>query len=181
MHLSKRCEYALRALIDIGIGRELGRPVLQASELARHERIPVKFLEQILLQLRAEGYLTSKRGKHGGYSLAKPLESVRMGDVVRLFEGYLAPIACASQVAYERCSCPDEAHCGLRLLMLDVRTAISDVLDRHTLADIVEVTMRKFRRDRVRLPFDRLLEMAHERALSTAVDRRVRRGARRVR
>lgn len=158
MQLSKRCEYGLRALIDLGIAGEQGRPFVRAAELAAHERIPVPFLEQILLQLRHEGYLTSRRGKLGGYTLAKPMSAIRMGDVVRLFDGTLAPIACVSHVAYERCSCPDEDHCGLRLLMTDVRTAVVSVLDRHTLADVVEVTMRKFRRNRKRLPFRVLTE-----------------------
>lgn len=180
MQLSKRCEYALRALIDVGIARELGRPVIRAADLAAHERIPVPFLEQILLQLRAEGYLASKRGQRGGYSLARPAGEIRMGEVVRLFEGFLAPIACASQVAYERCSCPDEDHCGLRLLMLDVRNAVSHVLDRHTLADVVEVTMRKLRRDGVRHPFVHVLEVLHDPAPAAPAPR-PRRRARSVR
>jgi len=153
MQLSKRCEYGLRALIDLAIAREQGHPYLRAADLARHERIPVAFLEQILLQLRQAGYLKSRRGKNGGYTLDKPMASVRMGDVVRLFEGSLAPIACVSRVAYQRCTCPDEDHCGLRLLMTDVRTAVVSVLDRFTLADVVGVTLRKLRRDGVRLPF----------------------------
>ena len=158
MQLSKRCEYGLRALIDLGIAREQGHPYLRAAELARHEGIPVPFLEQILLQLRQEGWLESRRGKGGGYALAKPMGSVRMGDVVRLFEGSLAPISCVSRVAYERCSCPDEDHCGLRLLMTDVRAAVVSVLDRHTLADVVEVTLRKMRRDGTNLPFPVITE-----------------------
>ncbi len=155
MTLSKRCEYALRALIDIGIAQELGRPLLSIGELAAHERIPVKFLEQILLQLKEAGYLESTRGRNGGYTLAKPLSAIRMGAVTRLIDGPLAPIRCVSQTAYERCSCPDEEHCGLRMLMLDVRNAVAGVLDRHTLADVVAVTMRKLRRDRVPVPFRR--------------------------
>ena len=153
MQISKRCEYALRTLIDLGIAHESGRPQLTARASAEHERIPVKFLEQILLQLKLAGYVESRRGKLGGYQLARPMAQIRMGDVVRLVEGSLAPIACVSRVAYERCTCPDEAHCGLRLLMLDVRSAICDVLDRYTLADIVEVTLRKLRRDRMPFPF----------------------------
>lgn len=159
MQLSKRCEYGLRALIDLGIAREQGRPWVRASELSAHERIPVPFLEQILLQLRKAGYVEGRRGKNGGYGLAKAMKDIGMGDVVRLFEGRLAPIACVSRVAYERCSCPDEEHCGLRLLMTDVRTAVTSVLDRHTLADVVGVTLRKMRRDRTRLPFPVTVEV----------------------
>ncbi len=153
MNLSKRGEYALRALIDIGIAREQGRQLLPISELAERERIPVKFLEQILLQLKDAGYLESRRGKNGGYLLRKAPGSIRIGDIVRLIDGPLAPIACVSKTAYAPCSCPDEDHCGLRMLMLDVRNAIAQLLDRHTLADVVEVTMRKLRRDKVCPPF----------------------------
>jgi Rrf2 family protein len=151
--LSKRGEYALRALIDFGLAQELGRPLLQVSELTAKESLPIKFLEQILMQLKAAGYLESRRGKHGGYLLARPPENISIGQVVRLIDGPLAPIACVSQTAYERCTCPDEEHCGLRMLMLDVRNAISNVLDRFTLADVVEVTMRKLRKDKVPFPF----------------------------
>jgi hypothetical protein len=73
--------------------------------------------------------------------------------VVRLIDGPLAPIGCVSQTAYEKCSCPDEVHCGLRMLMLDVRNAIAGILDRYTLADVVEVTLRKMRASGVVHPF----------------------------
>ena len=155
MNLSKRSEYALRALIDLGIARELGRPILQVSELALKEKLPIKFLEQILTQLRLAGYVETKRGKFGGYSLAKPAARIKLGAVIRVLDGPLAPIACVSQTAYHRCTCPDEAHCGLRMLMLDVRNAIARILDRSTLAQIVEITLRKMRRDKVPLPFAR--------------------------
>ena len=154
MRMSKRGEYALRAMIDLGVARELGRPILQIGELARRENLPVKFLEAILVQLKEFGYLESKRGKRGGYLLAQPMDSIRIGDVIRKLEGPLAPIACVSQNFYERCSCPDETHCGLRMLMLDVRNAIAAILDRHTLAQVVEITLRKLKRDGVRSPFD---------------------------
>ena len=153
MKVSKRGEYALRALIDFGLAQALGRPMLQVSELAAKEDLPVKFLEQILMQLKTGGYLESRRGKHGGYLLALPSENICIGQVIRLIDGPLAPIACVSQSAYERCSCPDEEHCGLRILMLDVRNAISNILDRFTLADIVEITLRKMRKNKVALPF----------------------------
>ncbi len=155
MNLSKRSEYALRALIDLGIARELGRPILQVAELSAKEKLPVKFLEQILSQLRVAGYVETKRGKLGGYSLAKPASRIKLGAVIRLLDGPLAPISCVSQSAYERCTCPDEAHCGLRMLMLDVRNSIARILDRATLAQIVEITLRKMRRDSVPVPFAR--------------------------
>ena len=153
MKLSKRGEYALRALIDLGIASELGWPMLQVSELAAKEKLPVKFLEHIFAQLKAARYVESRRGKFGGYSLSRPMNQIKFGTVIRLIDGPLAPIRCVSQTSYERCSCPDEIHCGLRMLMLDVRNAISTVLDRFTLADIVEITLRKYRRDKVAPPF----------------------------
>jgi Rrf2 family protein len=153
MKLSKRGEYALRALIDFGIAHELGRPLLKIGELVEKERLPVKFLEQILTQLRGAGYIETKRGKAGGYFLAKPTKEISLGRVIRLIDGPLAPISCVSVTAYERCTCPDEAHCGLRMLMLDVRNAIARILDRYVLADVVDITLRKMRRDGVPIPF----------------------------
>jgi Rrf2 family protein len=159
MKLSKRGEYALRALIDFGIAYELGRPLLKIGELVEKERLPVKFLEQILTQLRGAGYIETKRGKAGGYFLAKPPKEISLGQVIRLIDGPLAPISCVSVTAYERCTCPDEAHCGLRMLMLDVRNAIARILDRYVLGDVVDITLRKMRRDGVPIPFmvERLL------------------------
>lgn len=153
MKLTKRSEYALRALIDLGIAQEVGRNMVRIAELAEKENIPIKFLEAILVQLKQAGYLKSKRGNQGGYWLSRPMEAIIIGNVVRELDGPLAPIPCVSQNFYERCSCPDENHCGLRMLMLDVRNAIAEILDRYTLAQIVEVTLRKLRRDGQPLPF----------------------------
>lgn len=155
MRFTKRGEYALRAIIDLGIAQEAGRPVLKIAELARHERIPIKFLEAILIEIKEAGYLESKRGQEGGYWLKLPMEKIKIGDLVRRIEGPLAPISCVSQNFYARCSCPDEQHCGLRMLMLDVRNAIADILDRYTLAQVVEVTLRKIRRDGAPVPFSK--------------------------
>jgi Rrf2 family protein len=126
--------------------------MLQIGELARQENLPVKFLEAILVELKELGYLDSKRGKLGGYFIKQPMDTIKIGTVVRQLEGPLAPIACVSQNFYERCSCPDEEHCGLRMLMLDVRNAIADILDKHTLAEVVEITLRKYRRDKLAHP-----------------------------
>ena len=153
MKLSKKGEYALRTLINLGIAAEVGRALGQVSELADNEQLPVKFLEQIMQTLKEAGFVTSERGKFGGYRLAKPPGKIIIGQVVRLLDGPLAPIGCVSQIAYEKCTCPDEAHCGLRMLMLDVRNAIAGILDRYTLADVVGVTLRKLRRDGLPLPF----------------------------
>ena len=153
MKVSKRGEYALRALIDLGIASELGWPMLQISELAAKEKLPIKFLEQIFAQLKTAGYVKSRRGKFGGYSLARSMKRIKFGAVIRLIDGPLAPIRCVSRTSYARCSCPDEVHCGPRMLMFDVRNAISTILDRYTLADIVGITLRKYRRDKITPPF----------------------------
>src|SRR5436190_702301 len=110
MKLTKRGEYALRAIIDLGIAQAAGRPVIQISELAQRESIPIKFLEQILVELKKAGYLDSKRGQQGGYWIKMPMAEIRIGDLVRRIEGPLSPIRCASQTAYARCTCPDEQH-----------------------------------------------------------------------
>jgi len=153
MKLSKRGEYALRSLINLGIAAKVGRPLLRVTELAKAEDLPVKFLEQVMQQLREAGHVQSERGKHGGYRLAKAASCIHIGEIVRLIDGPLAPIGCVSQTAYEPCNCPDQEHCGLRMLMLDVRNAIAAILDRYTLADVVEVTTRKMVTSGRPLPF----------------------------
>lgn len=153
MHLSKRAEYALRATIHLGIAGEVGRATVSGAELAEANRLPPKFVERILQELREAGIVETQRGKFGGYSLAKPADTIRVGDLVRLIDGRLAPICCASETAYQPCTCPDEDHCGLRMLMIDVRNAIAAILDRYSIAQVVEVTLRKMRRDGIVPPF----------------------------
>ncbi len=147
MKLTKRGEYALRTLIRLGIAERMKEGVISVSNLAQQEMLPFKFLEAILFELRTAGYVESTRGKYGGTKLAKPMKAIKMGEVVRLIDGKLAPIGCASETEYEKCSCPDEDHCGLRMLMIDVRNAIANILDRYTLEHVVEVTLRKQERD----------------------------------
>jgi Rrf2 family protein len=147
MKLSKRGEYALRAMLDLSMAHDLDRPLVPLTALAEAQRMPATFLEQILIDLRQAGFLTSTRGKYGGYSLARPPEEILIGDLVRHIDGALAPIGCASVTAYQRCSCPDEEHCGLRLLMVDVRNAIAGILDRYSLKHLAEVTLQRLRRD----------------------------------
>lgn len=139
MHISKRGEYGLRAMIDIAthLHAHEGRSVVQIKEIAERQHIPGKFLEQILLTLKNAGLLRSRMGVGGGYYLAHPPEEITLGQIVRFLDGPLAPIRCVSQTAYEPCGCPDEQTCGLRLVMLDVRNAIADILDRTTLADVM--------------------------------------------
>ena len=153
MHLSKKAEYALRAMIHLGMATEVGRPVISGAELAEVNRLPLKFVERILLELREAGLVETHRGKFGGYALAKPASEIGVGQLVRLVDGRLAPICCASENAYQPCSCPDEDHCGLRMLMIDVRNAIANILDRYSVAQVVEVTLRKMRRDGIVPPF----------------------------
>lgn len=153
MHLSKKAEYALRATINLGIATEVGRGTVSGAELAEANRLPLKFVERILQELREAGLVETHRGKFGGYSLAKPAEEIGIGQLVRLMDGRLAPICCASENAYQPCTCPDEAHCGLRMIMIDVRNAIANILDRYTVAQVVEVTLRKMRRDGIVPPF----------------------------
>ncbi|MFC5457729.1 RrF2 family transcriptional regulator [Prosthecobacter fluviatilis] len=143
MRLTKRGEYALRTMIRLGIAERQNEGVISVSTLAEQEHLPFKFLEAILFELRNAGYVESQRGKYGGTRLAKPMKSIKMGEIVRLIDGKLAPIGCASETEYEKCTCPDETHCGLRMLMIDVRNAIANILDRYTLENVVEVTLRK--------------------------------------
>jgi Rrf2 family protein len=134
--LGKKTKYALRALLFLGEKNAQG-PVL-ISEVATAERIPKKFLELILLELKNKGFLISKKGKGGGYALAKDPDQIILGEVIRMFEGPLAPVPCVSKTAYQKCvECKDERCCGIRLIMKDVREAISNILDKTTLADML--------------------------------------------
>jgi len=137
MLISKKTKYALQALVHLA-EQPSDEPVLIA-ELARAKRIPKKFLEFILLSLRKGGVLQSKIGKGGGYFLSLPPAKISIGMVVRILEGDLAPVQCLSQTNYAPCEeCDDEATCGIRLVMVDVNKALSEVLDGLTLADMVE-------------------------------------------
>ncbi len=145
MRLSKKGEYAIRALIEIGM-ESLAHPnsLIQISSVAQRTNIPDKFLEQILLALRNGGILKSKRGVEGGYSLARPTSEITLGEVVRLLDGPLAPIPCVSLSAYEPCTCPNEETCGLRIAMKQVRDAISEILDNYKLDRVLkEVHQRR--------------------------------------
>jgi Rrf2 family protein len=118
-------------------GQGSATSVVQIKEIAERQHIPAKFLEQILLTLKNNGILHSRMGVGGGYYLARSAKEISLGHIVRVLDGPLAPIGCVSQMAYEPCGCPDEKTCGLRLVMLDVRNAISDILDNTTLADVI--------------------------------------------
>jgi len=140
MRLSKRGEYGLRAMIMLA-GTPYGEdslPVVQIKEISDREKISPKFLEQIMLTLKNSGLLHSKMGVGGGYYLARPPSEITLGQIVRVLDGPVAPIKCVSQMAYEPCGCPDEATCGLRLVMGDVRNAIAQILDNTSLADVAK-------------------------------------------
>ena len=134
--ISKRTQYGLKAMLALGRKYREG-PVLIGT-LARDEVIPVKFLEAILLDLKSRGLLESKMGRKGGYHLSRPPSAVTIGSIIRIIEGPLAPLPCASETAFRACEeCQDVENCGTRIIMRRVRDAISDVLDRTTLADLI--------------------------------------------
>lgn len=138
MKLSKKGEYGLRALIELTA--HYGQAPLQRHEIARKQRIPLEFLEQILLRLKGAGLLASRRGSRGGYVLIKPPHRITIGQVVRTLDGPLAPIGCVSRTAYQKCrDCPyaRRAFCPLRDVMRDVRNAIAGILDHYTLTDFI--------------------------------------------
>src|SRR6476619_3361052 len=133
MRLSQKSRYALRALQILA--REPG-PML-ISDLVGRDAMPKKFLEVILLQLKNHGLLQSKRGKGGGYALGKDPKEITLGQVIRIFDGPLAPIPCASETAFRKCDeCEDVAVCGTRMVMREVRDATAKILDHTTLADL---------------------------------------------
>ena len=136
MKLSKKSEYALRALLELTLVH--GTSTLQRHQIAARQHIPVEFLEQILLALKRAGLLSSRRGMKGGYALIKSPDEITLGQVIRVLDGPLAPIGCVSKTAYQKCSdCPyaNKTHCPVQQVMGRVRDAIADILDHYTLAD----------------------------------------------
>lgn len=145
----------------------MGETLVPLTALAEAQRIPSAFLEQILLNLRQGGFLRATRGKHGGYTLAKPASTLSVGDLVRFLEGPLAPISCASHTAYQPCSCPDEEHCGIRRVMMDARDALSRVLDGITLREMADRTLSGLRSEGLIPPLVSLLQGAAGRRKKT--------------
>lgn len=139
--LSRKGRYALRALYALAAHHGEG-PMLIA-DLAEAEHIPRKFLEAILVELKKAGILHSRKGKGGGYVLAREPSKIMMGEIIRVIDGPLAPIPCVSERAYARCEeCADEATCGTRLVMKQVRDAMARILDNTTLASALEQSAR---------------------------------------
>lgn len=140
MKLSVRGEYALRALLVLGLN--YGTEVVRIQTISDQQNIPKKFLEQILNDLKALGAVESRRGAAGGYRLARPPQHITLASIVRHVEGALAPVSCVSDRFYERCTCPDEARCAIRSVMFEVREAVVKIMERVTLADVCERARR---------------------------------------
>jgi Rrf2 family protein len=136
MRISRKSEYALRALV--AMSRRPGS--YQIQEMSENENIPIKFLEQILLTLRHAGFLLSKRGVGGGYSLRVNPSQINVREIVEIMDGPIAPVPCAALRPLEKCSCPDPRTCALRLLMIDLREEIGEMLGQRTIEDMVQLS-----------------------------------------
>jgi Rrf2 family protein len=134
--ISRQAKYALRALI--ALARIPPGQSMLTAEVARRQKIPKKFLEQILLSLKRRGLVQSRRGALGGYALLKPADAITFAEVLRLIDGPMAPLPCLSVVAYTRCvDCTDEKTCEIRRAFARVAEATREVLERTTIADAV--------------------------------------------
>jgi Rrf2 family protein len=139
--LSQKCKYALQALLVLA--REPTDELLLVSEIAERENLPKKFLEAILLELNRNGLVRSRRGRGGGYALAKPADLISFGQVVRIMDGPLAPLSCVSVKFYRRCEdCKDEQTCEIRKVMRRVRNAIAEQLDGTSLQDALNSSLK---------------------------------------
>lgn len=149
--ISMRSKYAIKALSYMARTRE--KDSFLIAELAAAENIPKKFLEAILLTLKSQGILASRKGPGGGYWLAKTPATITLGSVIRAFEGDLAPVQCLSENASGACpECHDAATCATRLVMADVQKAVSSIVDTVTLADMIERS--EFERQRLSKQLD---------------------------
>jgi len=134
VRVSKRTDYALRALFTL-VDHYGGQPI-PIRELARRNDAPKRFLEQIMLALKSQGWVESSAGIRGGYFLAKNPAKITMGEVVRHFDGILAPIDCVSVAGYQRCS--QESVCRFRRVFFDARNYVANLMDRMTLAEVAK-------------------------------------------
>jgi Rrf2 family protein len=133
--LTAKGKYGLKAMIHLA-GLDAGE-IAQVADIAQSCSIPKKFLDQILSELRNAGLAFSKKGKAGGYALARPARDIKVGQIIRTLDGPLAPISCASVTAYRPCDdCGNEKLCAVRLMMMEAREALSGVLDKRTLAQM---------------------------------------------
>jgi Rrf2 family protein len=137
--LTNKGKYGLKAMVHLA-GLEPGA-LAQVADIAEANSISKKFLDHILTELRHAGLVYSKKGRGGGYSLARPAHGIRVGAIVRALDGPLAPIPCASVTAFRPCDdCADLNACAVRLIMVDARNAIANVLDNRTLAELRTLT-----------------------------------------
>lgn len=133
MRLSRRSDYALRALF--ALASRYGEGPISIREIATKNDVPKKFLEQIMLELKSQGWVRSIPGRIGGFELAVPPDRLSMGQVVRFFDGILAPIGCVSSSHYEACS--QEPFCRFRRVLLDIRNFTTQLMDKATLASVL--------------------------------------------
>jgi len=140
MKLSVRGEYALRALLVLGLHYD--QSVVRIQTISEEQNIPKRFLEQILNDLKSAGVVQSRRGVAGGYRLARPPEEITLATIIRHIEGALAPVSCVSERFYEKCSCPDESRCAIRSVMKEVREAVVKIAERLTVAELCERSRR---------------------------------------
>lgn len=152
MKLSLRGEYALRALLVLGL--HYNQTVVRIQTISEHQNIPKRFLEQILNDLKSAGIVQSKRGVAGGYKLAKPPNQITLAAVVRHIEGALAPVSCVSENFYEKCSCPDESRCAIRSVMREIREAIVAIAERVTVAELCDRWQKLQREPLAHLDFE---------------------------
>jgi|ERR1041385_8318800 Rrf2 family protein len=134
MKLSLRGEYALRALLVLGLNYK--QSVVRIQTISQQQNIPKRFLEQILNDLKSAGVVESKRGVTGGYRLARSPKDISLATVIRHLEGALSPVSCVSERFYEKCSCPDESRCAIRSVMKEVRDAVVNIVEKLTVADL---------------------------------------------
>ena len=143
--LSKKSKYGLKALLVLA--REAGRGPVLVADLAARERLPKKFLESILLELKRQRLVESRKGRGGGYFLRRKPSQITFSEVIRALDGPLAAVPCVSETAYMPCAeCIDEATCGVRIAMKEVRDATAAILDRTTLAAVNAQVARKRRK-----------------------------------
>jgi len=134
--LSKKTKYAIKALIIMG--KNMDKPPMQIAQIAEQERIPRKFLESILLDLRNAGILYSKKGSGGGYALNKAPEEINLAAILRLTDGPIAMVPCASLNFYHKCDeCHNEVTCGIRAMFLEIRDASVKILEQTSVADMI--------------------------------------------
>jgi Rrf2 family protein len=134
--LTMKTKYALKALIVMAAPQ---RGQMHARDIAARANVPYKFLEAILCELKTRGIVNSRRGMAGGFSLARDSRQIMVADIIRLMDGPLAPIRCASMTAYRACDdCPDENLCALHDVMGAVRQAMSEILDKRSIYDLMQ-------------------------------------------